>query len=561
MDTDVYNDEVSIGNVSEILRSALDSSVKWSLLDELVERLEEIGANSRELMKVNKWLMEQLELASSRGALSPEEAKRAQVAEQLLRFVESKDAQRQVTVEEIYLRRAPVVDNGSTELKRGVETSNKSSMSVDILDPVPEYKCTTTSAAAVDACINDKISRFSNLFKNFCTSNGVPCDFKPLKNYTDHEVTVYGRIGSEGDVPIDALNVTIQGTRVFDYGVKAQVTNVHSMDNVCLFPGQMAALTGKCFEDEFGVRYVASKIHCGIPAPEPVYPNYTSQRFQGENVHISVVRGCLLTETLEPVNFAHVFSKIKRDRPHIVFIMGPFVSVRQMAADGEGLSRIGDIVYIYKRFFHEIAILAEVNQLKATRFFVVPHCYDVLSGFPLPQPPLDAAGSLFNDIDYPENVSFLSNPAYVRVNGILIAVTSCDPISGIANNMVCIPNEHRTRRVCEQLLLQRSFYPGYPASMLPAEYAVDHDMIKYLEFTEETIPDLFLFAGVSDSEPFVEFAGSRGFVGCHSASVPKDDVLRSSIDIYIAPQEADTAPIRSVEIEQRLSVLLTLWRG
>ncbi|GIX62227.1 DNA polymerase alpha subunit, putative [Babesia caballi] len=561
VDMDAVLEEVSVSNVAEVLLESLDSSIKWPLLEDLAARLEEIGANSREMMKVNRWLKEQLESASTRAAGGAESARRAQVATALLQLVESKDAMRQQVLEEIVLRRAPLVESEEAELKRGAETANKAHMTFDVVGEIPVYKCATATAAAVDACINGKIVRFTNLFKKYCESKGVACDLKPLKNFSDNETTAYGRIGAEGDAPIDHLNVTIQGTTIFDYGVKAQITNVHSLEDVCLFPGQMAAVTGKCFVDEFGVRYVASKLRCGIPAEAPVATGHASQRFKGENVHISVVRGCLLTADLEPVNFTQVFNRIKKDRPHVVFFMGPFVSVYHVAAGGEGLTRIGDIAFIYKRFMHEISLLAEVNQLKETRFVIVPHCFDLLSGYPLPQPPLNCEGSPFCGGNYPTNVVFLSNPGKVRINGVLIGVTSCDPVSVIANNMVCIPNEQRRRRACEQLLLQRSFFPGYPSHVIPSEYAVDYAMLEHLEFSEEEVPDLLLFANAAEAEPFVEFAGARAFVGCHSTAPPKDAAAHMSTEIFIAPPEESREPIRPLELEKRLSLVIALWRG
>lgn len=145
------------------------------------------------------------------------------------------------------------------------------------------------------------------------------------------------------------------------------------------------------------------------------------------------------------IHAGHVFNKIKRDKPHVVFLMGPFVSVRQVAvgftrgsrsnailqANGEGLSRLGDITFIYKRFFNELSLLATIPQLHKTYFVLVPHCYDVISGFPLPQPPFNCENSLLEDVKYSENIVFLSNPGYIRINGILFGVTSCDPVSGI----------------------------------------------------------------------------------------------------------------------------------
>lgn len=127
--------------------------------------------------------------------------------------------------------------------------------------------------------------------------------------------------------------------------------------------------------------------------------------------------------------------------------------------------------------------------------------------------------------------------------------------------MVCIPNENRVLRACEQLLQQRSFFPSYPTAVLPSEFAVDHAMLRRLEFAEDAVPDVFLFANSSNNEPFIEFAGERAFVGCHSSAVPKDAAVQMTTEIYIAPQEVDSTPIRPMELENRVSLVLALWRG
>ncbi|KAK1444891.1 DNA polymerase 2 alpha 70 kda subunit like protein [Babesia gibsoni] len=561
MDSDLLSEEVNVSNASDLIMDSLDNSIEWPLLRDLAERLEEAGGKSKEIMKVNRWLKEQLSDAQFNPDDSVQGVRRAQFAATLLKLIEDKESMRKRNLEEIVLHKAPLVAEGLTQIKKGSDTDNKENMSFDVLFDVPLYKCETASAEVVESCINDKIMRFSNLFKEFCNSKGVPCDIKPLKNYSDVEVTSYGRIGAEGDVLLNELNVTIQGTTLFDYGVKAQITNVHTLQEACLFPGQMAAITGKCFEDEFAVSYVVSKIRCGIPAEPPMTTSHSNQRFNSENIHISVIRSYLLTEDLQPICFNNVFNKIKRDRPHIVFFMGPFVSVRQVSASGEGLGRIGDISFIYKRFFQEVTMLSEIPQLKQTHFVLVPHCYDVLSGYPLPQPRLNCMTSVLGDITYPDNVLFLPNPGYIRINGILFGVTSCDPVSGIARNMVCIPNENRMQRICEQLIHQRSFFPGYPTSSLPAEYAMDHAMIRHLEFAEDTIPEVFLFSNSNEDEPFVEFAGGRAFVGCRGGGVPSAPEVKDCTDIYISPLVRGKEQIQPLEIESRLSLALAIWHG
>ncbi|BAM40991.1 uncharacterized protein TOT_030000252 [Theileria orientalis strain Shintoku] len=168
---------------------------------------------------------------------------------------------------------------------------------------------------------------------------------------------------------------------------------------------------------------------------------------------------------------------------------------------------------------------------------------------------------------------FLSNPGYLRLNGILFGVTSCDPLSGISRfprrhginsgkNMVCKPQSHSIRLICQQLLMQRSFFPSYPASKLPAEYAIDHTKLRELEFSSDMIPDVLLFCSSLKREPFVEFTNSRAFISVHSAGKsPKEDVVNSLTEVYITPkplEEEQEEPIQDLDIGNRLTLSYTI---
>lgn len=141
MDEDLLSEEISVSNVSEFLvctkcavlttsqQNALDSSIRWPLLNELSERLEGIGGNSKEMMKVNRWFKEQLEAIRTHGATGVDGLKRSQIVSNLLEVIDAKESLRQRTLDEIVLRSAPLVEAGRLELKKGAETSNKVLMS------------------------------------------------------------------------------------------------------------------------------------------------------------------------------------------------------------------------------------------------------------------------------------------------------------------------------------------------------------------------------------------------------------------------------------------------
>ncbi|UKK01120.2 hypothetical protein MACK_001933 [Theileria orientalis] len=557
-----YNDDITINNIKEQLRSRLDGSFKWNLLSELLKRLESAGKNTKELVNINTWFKNELEALVDSKEDETVDPRIVVVAQSILDLIDMKSNYSLKTQDEIFIHTAKYVEDGVFKIMKGSEVSNKNEFSFDVCETLAYYKCNNATPTIVDDSINSKILRFSNLFTEFCRSKNFNCELRPLRNNSDTDVTVYGRIGSEGETPIDQLNVTLQGSTTLDMGLKVQVQNLHHMDELCLFPGQMAAVTGLFFEDNFGMKYVTSDIRCGIPVDKPVVTLVSQKKFADENLHIVAVKGALLTEDLQQRNFVNIFQKLKRDRPHVVFFTGPFVSVNQMAIEGYALSKLGDMTFLYTKFLADLANLAQLGPLRSTKFVIVPHCYDVLLGYPLPQPPLNCKSTWIHHKKYPDNMVFLSNPGYLRLNGILFGITSCDPLSGISRNMVCKPQSHSIRLICQQLLMQRSFFPSYPASKLPAEYAIDHTKLRELEFSSDMIPDVLLFCSSLKREPFVEFTNSRAFISLHSAGKsPKEDVVNSLTEIYITPkpqEEEQEGLIQDLDIGNRLTLSYTI---
>ncbi|XP_955304.1 uncharacterized protein TA18575 [Theileria annulata] len=114
------------------------------------------------------------------------------------------------------------------------------------------------------------------------------------------------------------------------------------------------------------------------------------------------------------------------------------------------------------------------------------------------------------------------------------------------------------KRVCKELLLQRSFFPGYPVSKVPAEYAVDLTKLRELEFSKNLVPDVLLFCSEVKTEPFIEFTNQRAFVSIHNNSMSiKETLIESYTEIYITPlgNKDEDEPVQELDIENRITLL------
>ncbi|BAM40990.1 hypothetical protein TOT_030000251 [Theileria orientalis strain Shintoku] len=389
-------DDITLNNIKDQLRSRLDGTFKWNLLRELQNRLESAGKNTKELLNVNSWFKNELETLVDSKEDETVDPRIVVVAQSILDLIDMKSNYSLKTQDEIFIHTAKYVQDGVFKIMKGAEVSNKNEFSFDVCETLAYYKCNNATPTIVDDAINSKILRFSNLFTEFCRSKNFNCELKPLRNNCDVRNRLFERI-LDGSHSIwknrirgrDAHRSTqCDITREYDAGYGPQGAGSkpgkslnftfyqHHMDEVCMFPGQMAAVTGLFFEDNFGMKYVTSDIRCGIPVDKPVVTLASQKKFLDENLHIVAVKGALLTEDLQQRNFVNIFQKLKRDRPHVVFFTGPFVSVNQMAIEGYALSKLGDMTFLYTKFLADLANLAQLGPLKSTKFVIVPHCYD-----------------------------------------------------------------------------------------------------------------------------------------------------------------------------------------
>lgn len=58
----------------------------------------------------------------------------------------------------------------------------------------------------------------------------------------------------------------------------------------------MCAVTGKCYEDDFGLKYTVSSIVDGIPTSVAMGTAVSQKRFNGEGLNVVVVNARLLVD-------------------------------------------------------------------------------------------------------------------------------------------------------------------------------------------------------------------------------------------------------------------------
>eukprot|EP00375_Theileria_parva_P000933 XP_763603.1 hypothetical protein [Theileria parva strain Muguga] len=309
-------DDLTIYNITDHLREKLELKFLWNLNSELLKRLESETKSTKDLLFVNDWFKTELETIVSPKNSPNFDYKRIKRAKSILNLIELKSSF-DLDDERVLIYTAPYVRDGTYKLLKGSEVNNKSNLSLDVVMSFDYYKCNSGTPSLLEEAISSKIIRFSNLFAHFCKSKGINCDLKRLRNSSDSDATVYGRIGTEGEVPINPLNVTLQGSRTVDYGLKVQLQN-------------LVAVSGLFYEDNFGMKYLANDILSGVPVDKPFVTLTSQNRFMDENLHIMCVKGSLLTEKLEQTSFSEIYQVIKRDKPHVVIFTGPFISVNQV---------------------------------------------------------------------------------------------------------------------------------------------------------------------------------------------------------------------------------------
>ncbi|ANQ10151.1 DNA polymerase alpha subunit [Plasmodium coatneyi] len=453
--------------------------------------------------------------------------------------------------------------NSELPEKAGINCNNKYHCYVKSVNSIDDdYKFLGLDTSVISENINKKLSLFLELFLMYSKKLNLNIEVSPILNMNEEECYIFGRIFTDNEINISESNIILEGSLNLNNGDKAQLLNLNHIKNICCFLGQILAIKGKKEINQYSIKYYVSNIYAGLPTHLNIKLENTAfllkhfngneieednkcaedrsdqskvlQLYNDDNIHIMVCNGYVYTDNEYSNNLDNFLKIVNEKLPHVVLIFGPFLYIRNFS---ETIQKIGDINVIYENIFKKIINLAKSELLEKTHFFIIPSIYDSINVYPLPQPPFLYENNYTNI----SNVHFLSNPSYIYINELKIALTSCDVIYNLSKNLMCRPSEMKAFYLFEQILRQLSFFPSYPS-----EFNIEITKFKNLLFHPNRLPDIFLFPSYTKEKSYVKEIHKKLFICPYSIDLSNAQPCNFFSNIYIHP------PVESQELSKRV---------
>ncbi|ETW27557.1 hypothetical protein PFFCH_05007 [Plasmodium falciparum FCH/4] len=441
----------------------------------------------------------------------------------------------------------------------GRSCNNKYHYYINYVNSINEnYKFLGLDTNVICDCINKKISLFLELFLKYSKKLNLNIEIEPILNMSDDESYIFGRIYTENEMNISESNIILEGNMKWNNGDKAQLLNLTDMRNICFFLGQILAIKGKKEINQFSIKYYVSNVYAGLPShlkvqidKEFVLKHFNTKEieedskihenilhlYNNENIHIMICNGYIYNDNNYSENLDNFLKVVNEKLPHVVLIFGPFLYIRNFS---ETIQKIGDINIIYENLFKKITKFAKNEILEKTHFFIIPSIYDSINIYPLPQPPFYYENSNINS----PNVHFLSNPSYIYINELKIALTSCDIVYNLTRNLLCRPSELKLFYLFEQILRQLSLFPSYPS-----EYNIEITKFKNLLFQPNRLPDIFIYPSFTNEKSYIKEVHKKLFICPYSIDVNKAQPSKFFSNIYILPPKETNELSKRVILE------------
>ena len=322
--------------------------------------------------------------------------------------------------------------------------------------------------------IEDKVALLKNKFKE-------EEDLKEEEEQEEEEQKgqIIGRVCCDSSDRQELQLESSDGSRV-----KLELRSVEN--EYSLFPGQIVKCVGA---NPTGYCFVAKEIDC--------YYFKQQQQIKQQQIKEEVQKTEMLLFSgpftanddlmYEPLD--DVLHEASSKNPSIVLLMGPFVS-------DENINHALTSNITYKQAFEQIVmkkVEAFAKQYPNKHVVLVPSVKDAFHRYcAFPQPP-------FFETSKCKNVHFVANPSAFEVNGIRVAVSTCDILKhlsgfergGKGKTTTEQQQTDRMTRLCSHMVGQMSMYPLFPPH--PDAKFESHDATVPLRVgMDERVPDLIV---------------------------------------------------------------------
>ena len=322
--------------------------------------------------------------------------------------------------------------------------------------------------------IEDKVALLKNKFKE-------EEDLKEEEEQEEEEQKgqIIGRVCCDSSDRQELQLESSDGSRV-----KLELRSVEN--EYSLFPGQIVKCVGA---NPTGYCFVAKEIDC--------YYFKQQQQIKQQQIKEEVQKTEMLLFSgpftanddlmYEPLD--DVLHEASSKSPSIVLLMGPFVS-------DENINHALTSNITYKQAFEQIVmkkVEAFAKQYPNKHVVLVPSVKDAFHRYcAFPQPP-------FFETSKCKNVHFVANPSAFEVNGIRVAVSTCDILKhlsgfergGKGKTTTEQQQTDRMTRLCSHMVGQMSMYPLFPPH--PDAKFESHDATVPLRVgMDERVPDLIV---------------------------------------------------------------------
>ncbi|KAL3812165.1 hypothetical protein ACHAXA_000934 [Cyclostephanos tholiformis] len=363
-----------------------------------------------------------------------------------------------------------------------------------------------------------------------------------------NSVLCVGRICNEAhEGRLNRASILLEGSRMHSLGsrIKLDLGGILHDGNdrdgdrgYSLFPGQIVAVEGN---NPSGRAMRVSRVIEGILPPSTAFidaavvaPNDDDDNDDGDDERdddlraLSIWTACGPYTTSDDLEYDPLLDLIERvvtESPDVVILCGPFVDGRQslvmgedgmgptIVDDGENGDGVGRLVTPEQLFARKISSLLtemyENDPDSKTQFVLIPSLDDAFVDAVYPQSPFvddnDGRDGRFGDLglrevevagrvgvriaDRPRRVHLASNPCTLRIEDVIVGVTSTDVLFHLASDGcdVGLPPGSRLARLAGHLVRQGSYYPLFP----PAP-GVPLDMTKSREWEIPIRPDVLI---------------------------------------------------------------------